>query len=96
MELNEKILGAAVLASGKIYTGQVHGIAQIKAIEDGAAKITDDGEFVSTDGSPTNINLFFTNYQRLVDRFTAQNQRGISESESIKQQEIPSNYLAAP
>ena len=93
LDADEKILYPAVIASGKIFTGRSHAEAQEKAIAAGAAKI-EWMQFVSTDGSRTDIDLFITSKKRIIDRFTASMQRDISCSENIHRQRMPEGFSA--
>jgi hypothetical protein len=87
LDKGEKILGAAVLASGRIFFGANHAFAMMSAISAGAG--VDDGAFMgfdSTDGTVANIDLFITNKMRIIDRMQAYKETGIAASEDISRQ----------
>lgn len=83
LDPDEEIWATAVIASGKVYTGSLHGEAMYKAIEDQAAEKNAEGHFVSTDGSEVFIDAFVTSKGRLIDRFTSSLERDISSGEHL-------------
>ncbi|MCK9521135.1 MAG: transglycosylase SLT domain-containing protein, partial [Dehalococcoidia bacterium] len=85
--LVETIANAAVYADGKIFEGPTHSVAIEKAVQEGAVLETEDG-FVSRKGE--NLwgsgwnDLFVTNTGRVIDRFTADQEFGITSGEGLQ------------
>ncbi|MCK9597412.1 MAG: PLxRFG domain-containing protein [Sphaerochaeta sp.] len=84
----EKIEAAVIRANGKIFKGKTHGQAIDQAETAGEITFDEDGDILDKEGNPLNrdgsIDLFITNYGRILNRFEALNEFGIASGEGLQ------------
>ena len=84
-------IAAAIVASGKIFTGKHHGEAIQRAIDEGFAIRDKDGYLEDKDGNDMTFSgatdLFLTNKGRLIDRFESSALGEATGSENIPEKD---------
>lgn len=84
-------VAAAILASGKIFTGRHHGEALEKAKAAGLIRKDKDGYTIDTEGNYLDwtgaTDLFITNKGRIIDRLESRSLGEVDVSEAIPEKE---------
>lgn len=90
------VRSAVVLIGDKIYTGNTHGQALLKAVDEGVVR-KEGGKYIYPKNAEINSDLFMLNDGRIVDRLEASRMLDVPASESAiaqnKMQYRPANSM---